>query len=123
MLTVPLSPPPPPLIRQDLGTVEVLGWEAPAEGSTDDRLLVTHGRSSACDGAVLALDTLPSGPAAGGDADMDAVRAVTGSSDGRYGRDSLQVQGQPDAGTTRVTEFGNMRPGRADGTMMGPARS
>ena len=76
-----------PPVRQDLGIVEVLGWEAPEAGATDDRLLVTHGRSSAGDGAVLALDTMPSGSAAGGDADMDAVRAVTGSSDGRYGGD------------------------------------
>ena len=69
--------------------MEVLGWEAPEEGADDDRLLVTHGRSSTCDGAVLALDTLSAGHAAGGDADVEAVRAVTGSSDGRYGRDGV----------------------------------
>ena len=63
--------------------MEVVGWEAAAEGGPDDRLLVTHGRSSGCDGAVLALDTLPAGDGAGGDADVDAVRAVTGASDGR----------------------------------------
>ncbi|KAF0295230.1 Methylosome protein 50 [Amphibalanus amphitrite] len=71
------------VVGQDLGIVEVLGWEAAEEGTEDDRLLVTHGRSSAGDGAVLTLDTLSPGSAAGGDADMEAVRAVTGSSDGR----------------------------------------
>ncbi|XP_037069832.1 methylosome protein 50-like [Pollicipes pollicipes] len=70
------------VVCQDLGVVEVLGWEEPDEDATDERLLITHGRSLEHDGAVLALDTLPAGDGGAGDADADAVRAVTGSADG-----------------------------------------
>jgi len=75
------------VVGTDQGVVEVLGWEetdpAAADGDASEaRLMLTHGRAGGHDGAVVALDTLATGGAGGGDADMDAVKAVTGGSDG-----------------------------------------